>query len=288
MRVTFFLRQLLFVTAVWAGGYQYFVELLVNALTYEIDGLGDEADRTMGFYCEKSDWDNTAKKCRVAWRKWPSSDINKILIRLIDLPATSTNLVRDSSNNPVAASEWVEKMDLEKTATNLFNQASNHHNGPPDPRSDYELSKSGTNDWAKHAEYLGKVIQKVGNTKVGDKTNWELNKTLFEKARSGIELVVRARRGDNAKFQVKDFKKALKWDPTTMDLANPRSSTPWKVVDFKQTITDRAAATGQTREAVAKEVQKAAKNVYSKRIAKEHKVVVDGNRRALDRMSHCG
>jgi len=34
-------------------------------------------------------------------------------------------LVRDSSNNLVAASEWVEKIDLEKTATTLFNQASN-------------------------------------------------------------------------------------------------------------------------------------------------------------------
>lgn len=287
MRATFFLRLVLFVTTVWAGGYQYFLELLVNALTYEIDGLNKESDQVMGFGCPTTDWDDHAKKCKTSFQKWPSAgsraNIDEILTSLINLPAGTTKLVRDSNNKPVAAADWVEKIDLEKTAVSLFDRASAVHGGKPPQRRDYELSKNGKDDWAKHAEDVGRLIQRTGQA------NWSKHRTLFEKTQSGFDLIIKARQGDNARFQVKDFKKALGWDPTTKEITNPRNpSNPWKVVDFKQTITDRAAATGQSREDVAKEVAAAAKKVYSKPgKAKDHKVVIDANRRAQERVGHC-
>lgn len=85
------------------------------------------------------------------------------------------------------------------------------------------------------------------------------------------------------------MKKALGWDPTTKKIDNPRNpSTPWKVVDFRTTIEDRAAAAGQSKGDVAKEVSKAAKKVHSKPgISKDHKVVIEANRRSLERVGHC-
>lgn len=194
------------------------------------------------------------------------------------------NLARDSNNNPISVTDWVDKIDLEVTATNMFNQASNEWGGKPkDQVKTWQLAKTNTNDWAKHPENIGKLIQEVG------KDNWSRHRTLFEKARSGFELVIRARRGDNAKFQVKDIKKALGWEPTTMSLANPRNpSSPWKVVDFKQTIEDRAKSTGQSREVVAQQVSQATQTVYTKsKQAREHKTVMDANRRALERVNNC-
>ena len=120
-------------TTVWAGGYEYFVEILVNALAYEFDGLKNDFDRTMGLMCDEKDWDKNAKKCKTAWQKWsskgPRANINEILIHLIDLSPSLTNLVRDSSNNSVFTLKWVEEIDLKKTAVNLFNQATNKHGG---------------------------------------------------------------------------------------------------------------------------------------------------------------
>lgn len=66
-----------------------------------------------------------------------------------------------------------------------------------------------------------------------------------------------------------------------MELDNPRNpSNPWKVVECKQTMEDRAKSTGQSKEDVAKEVSKAAQTVYTKSdAAKKHKTVKDGSRR---------
>lgn len=80
------------------------VKILTNALAYGIEGLKDKSDRTIGFRYAPGDWDDNAKKCKTTWQKWPSAcsrtNINEILTSLIDLPSSSTNLVRDSSNNP--------------------------------------------------------------------------------------------------------------------------------------------------------------------------------------------
>lgn len=81
------------------------------------------------------------------------------------------------------------------------------------------------------------------------------------------------------------MKEALGWDPAIKEIDNPRNPlTPWKVVDFKQIIANRAAATGQSEEDVAKTCPRLR---YSRTIPKEHKVVIDGNRRALERLNHC-
>lgn len=135
MRASFFLRIVLFVTTAWAGGYQFFVELQVHALAYEIDGLRDASDRTIGFKCDKSGWDDQAKKCTGTWKQFSSSgpraNIQELLYQAAGFQKPHPNLARDSNNNPISAIDCVDKIDLEVTATNMFNQTSNELGSKP-------------------------------------------------------------------------------------------------------------------------------------------------------------
>lgn len=65
MRVSLFLALSYLSTAVWAGGYQGCLERVWLFQAYEIDALYPEADRTIGFKCNK--WNEVTHTCNVDW-----------------------------------------------------------------------------------------------------------------------------------------------------------------------------------------------------------------------------
>lgn len=125
VRTTVLLRLVLFITSVWAGGYQGVLDTrILLYLAYEIDGLNPEADCTIGFAC-KGAFDKDIGKCPGGWEKYKSkgarANINEIIAPISRLrPDPKRPFGRDSSGNVVPLADGAKDIDVEQTAKYLY------------------------------------------------------------------------------------------------------------------------------------------------------------------------
>ncbi|KAL7945806.1 hypothetical protein V8C42DRAFT_321618 [Trichoderma barbatum] len=301
MRATVLLELVLFITAVWAGGYQGTLERVLLYYAYEIDALNAEADRVIGFAC-KGSFNTATGQCPGGWEKpkskGPRANFNELVGPLSKLNRNSkVPFGRDSSGNPVPLADGATGLDPQETAKYLYPQilqATKSTTSPdgriPNPPA-YKMMKGGTDNYVKFLSDVGKLVQKT--SKKSD--NYDKHKALFDGFHKVNTLVLEARMGDHGSFQIQGIKDEL--DGTGIKVktktvgggTNPATGGAWDVVDWKETISGGVTDTGKSREEVAKIVQTAAKTFYTTNsAAKDHKPVIDATRRTDQRMNHCG
>lgn len=301
MRVTLLLELVLFITAVWAGGYQGVLERVMLYYAYEIDGLNPEADRTIGFAC-KGQFDTATGKCPKGWQKPKSkgsrANINELLAPLSKLnPNPKKPFGRDSTGGVVPLEDGVKGLDPKETAKYLYpeilkaTKSKDYPDGRIPNPPPYKMSKGGTNNYVKFLSDVGKMVQETSTR--GD--NYSKHRDLFDGFQKVNDQILEARIGDHGRHQIDDIKDKLAGSGVTVKTrtvgsgSNPVTGATWKEVDWRQTITDGVTDTGKSKEQVAKIVEAAAEDYYTNNgPAREHKPVIDATRRTRERMNNCG
>lgn len=295
------LELVLFVTTVWAGGYQGVLERVLLYYAYEIDGLNPEADRTIGFACKGQFNENTGE-CPNGWEKaGPQNgraNFNQLVGPLSKLnPKSNRPFGRNSAGNPVPFADGAKGLDAEETSKYLYTEilkatkSNKYPNGMIPSPPPYKMMKGGTANYVKFLSDVGKLVQKT--SKQGN--NHADHLALFEGFQKVNAQVLDARIGDHGSFQIQAISDRLQNSGITVKTktvgggTSPGSGDPWEAVDWKKTISDGVTDTGQSKEQVTKTVEAAAKDFYTPDgDAKKHKAVIDSTRRVDQRMNHCG
>lgn len=204
---------------------------------------------------------------------------------------------RDSGGNPLPLADGAAGLDPQETAKHIYPEilkATTSKKYPdgmvPSPPA-YKMVKGGTNNYIKFLSDMGKLVQKT--SRKGD--NYKNHKALFDGFQKANSKVLEARMGDHGSFQIQAMKDRLSGKGITVKTktvgsgTSPATGEPWDVVDWKETINGGVTDTGKSREEVAKIVEAAAKDFYTKDTAAvAHKPVIDATRRTDQRMNHCG
>ncbi|KAI1209374.1 uncharacterized protein F4807DRAFT_426490 [Annulohypoxylon truncatum] len=281
MKVTLFL-VLAHLSAVLAGGYQGCLERVLLFNAYEIDGLNDEADQTIGFKCAKPDTKNkSCSKWNACTPKRNSGrtrcNFDELMVFLGKAPTQTGWSVDDSDG----------KLDPEGTAKQcykIFTTAPGKNpkvvNFPP-----HVAAK----DAWEYNDYIKRITNTVNNTyknkgNIGNRGLWTSFDTTMAK-------VSEARAGDHGPHLIQAANDALssKMDIQTQDLGsgkNPATGEVWKTVDWKETA-KQAKAKGVPD--VDKEIQGFLKDFYggTNKQARDHRVVIQSYKRATDKSLSC-
>ena len=260
MRVSFFLALSYVTVAVWAGGYQGCLERVWSFQAYEIDGLNDEADQTLGFRCMK--WDDTAKKCKADWKPCPGKgggrcNFDEFVFHLGKAPQRTGWIV----NVP-----GTEKLDVEKTAVRCQALYAEKRGAVPN-FPPHTVMK----DTSEYNDYISKIARTVNGAYATKKT--DDTKHLWEDFDRTTENVRIARAGDHGKHLIELARKEFP-DSGTLKVheqvlgTNPLTGEAWKTVDWKVTVNEaRKAGVADASTRIRAFLGK----VYHDESSKEHK-----------------
>ncbi|KFA60101.1 hypothetical protein S40285_10782 [Stachybotrys chlorohalonatus IBT 40285] len=301
MRATVLLEVVLFITTVWAGGYQGVLERVLLYYAYEIDGLNPEAERTVGYSC-RGEFNSATGQCPGGWvapqSRGPRANFNELVGPLSSLNRNSlVPFARDSNGNPLLLADGANGLDPERTALNMYPRilaATTSHRYPdgriPNPPA-YKMRRGATDNFVELLSDLGKLVQQTSRR--NDK--YASHIYLFDGFQRANNLVLDARMDDHGSCQIAGIGDRLTSTGITVRTktvgsgTNPATGEPWDVVDWKRTIDDGVTDTGRSREEVTSDVEAAARDFYTNNNgAMDHKPVIDATRRTAQRMNHCG
>ncbi|KAI2782389.1 hypothetical protein F4815DRAFT_463088 [Daldinia loculata] len=281
MKVNLFL-VLSHLSAVLAGGYQGCLERVLLFNAYEIDGLNDEQDQTIGFKCAKAD---TKTKSCTQWNACkPKKNSGRTRCNFDDLMVF---LGKTPIPNGWSVNGSDGKLDPEGTAKQCYKLFANGlgknpkvPNFPP-----YVAVK----DAWEFNDYIKRVGDTVNNT-YKNKGN-SGNRGFWDSFDATLDKVSEARAGDHGPHLVQEAKAQLggKMDIQIQKLGsgnNPATGEVWETVDWKETAKQ---AKDKGVPDVDKEIQGFLKNFYggSNKQAKDHRVVIQSYKRVTDRSRSC-
>ncbi len=288
MKLSLFFAFSYLATATWAGGYQGCLERVLLFQAYEIDGLNDEKDRSIGYKCTK--WNDTLKRCDGTWAackpKRKGADrcnYDELLVHLGKTHVQKGWSVVDEKGN----------LEVEKTEVNTYKMyearprpptAALIPNFPPHVAMNPEVS-----DWN---EFIAQLNEKVNNT-------WKTkmtadNKHLWTNFDDTNETIRTARAGDHGPYLYKEAKKQLgdKMEIHKQNLGkNPVTNVDCETVDWNATV-DAAVKKGMTR-ADADEKGKGFLNKFYRgdndefAAARKHHAVIESYKRMASATAKC-
>jgi hypothetical protein len=307
MRVSVLLKLVLFVTTVWAGGYQGVLERIMLYYAYEIDALNDPADQSIGWACRGQYTPGAANPCPGGWQppqsRGPRANFNELIGPLSRLNRNDRRpWARDAAGNPLPLADGVNGLDVERTGVNLYNMiiAQTERPDPNNPGTNlpgfipnppaYKMRRGATDNYVDFLADLGRMVQETANRG----GNAAAHRPLFEGFQRVNELVLDARVGDHGQFQIAGIQQRLAGTGITVQTRqvgsgnNPATGNPWQTVDWRQTIDQGVTDTGRTRQQVTADVEAAAADFYENDgAARDHKPVIDSTRRTQQRMASC-
>jgi len=278
MRVSLFFALSYLSTAVWAGGYQGCLERVWLFQAYEVDALYPEADRTIGFKCNK--WNEATHTCNVDWTPCKGRQaggrcsFDELMFWLGKAPS------RDGWADPSTGRLNIE--DTAKKCVSKFTSQPGGGRAVPNPPPQKVMK----NTW-EYNDYITKIGQKVNDAWKDKKT--DANKYLWEDFDSTREKITVARAGDHGPFLIAGANAKLGATMTihTQDLGiNPATGEKWETVDWKETANQARAsgvADAHTR------IKNFLNDWYrgSNTNAKAHYQVIKSYKRVADRTASC-
>ncbi|KAH7000473.1 hypothetical protein EDB80DRAFT_811670 [Ilyonectria destructans] len=171
MRTSFFLTLIFLITRAWAGGYQGGVERVLLYYAYQIDGLNDAADRTLGFRCVRwVDYNREDDTGEIQMRKF-----NELMVSLGKMPTSKLALA-----GPAGADQNTRTPDTEEMARNVYHMFQEKkqavYNFPP-----YKALKGADEDFNKYTYCVEELVALVSKYKDAS------NKNLFDGFEAAIE-----------------------------------------------------------------------------------------------------
>ncbi|KAH6892882.1 hypothetical protein B0T10DRAFT_527466 [Thelonectria olida] len=174
------------ITAVLAGGYADALERVWLYYAYPIDGLNDEADRTLGWKCKG--WDPTNKNAEKTRKNEEQCD----LLNTLGGASPQDKLAADKDGTLLGSEDT--NPDPEETAKNVYAHYLKAKNPKVPDYLPYRFTKNGVTDYVT-------CINKVGYN--------EDNKWLFDRFNECTELIKTARVGDHGKWLIADAEDKL-------------------------------------------------------------------------------
>ncbi|KAK2797392.1 hypothetical protein FQN50_009193 [Emmonsiellopsis sp. PD_5] len=234
MRSSFLLTLACLAVNVFAGGYQGCLERVMLFYAYQIDGLNDKADQTLGFSCIT--WNSTTKPQTCKDNKWKECqakgggrcNFNELMA---SLGKTRPN---EKLVGPPGADQTTTTPDIEETAKVLHQHyTSTIKNNIVPNYPAYKALKGSDGNYNGFLEHLGKVVNE------GARHKNEGNKQLWEKFDSALDKVRVAREGDHGKFLIPaaEAKLGSKMEVKRQNLGNNpvNPSEQWQTVDWAAT-----------------------------------------------------
>lgn len=271
-------------SAVLAGGYQGCLERILLWNAYQIDGLNDVADQTIGFKCVK--WNDKDKTCP-AWQACKPKknsgrdrcNYDELIVSLGRAPTDKDWGVFDSNGN----------MDTVETAKKCYTRYTTApgknpkvYNFPP-----YTCLKNSNNVFNDYIERMGDVVDNTYKNKATD-----ANRGLFDSFDATLAHVSEARAGDHGPYLVKEAQDKLggKMEIQIQNVGtgkNPATGEPWETVDWNETA-NKAKANGVAN--VDKEIADFLDGFYGpngNNQAKDHHAVINSYKKVADRRITC-
>ncbi|KAI2471449.1 hypothetical protein F4781DRAFT_111731 [Annulohypoxylon bovei var. microspora] len=283
MKVTLFLVLSHLSSAVLAGGYQGCLERVLLFNAYEIDGLNDVGDQTVGFKCAKANTETkTCNKWNACAPKRNSGrtrcNFDELMVFLGKAPTQTGWTVNDSDG----------KLDPVETAKKCYTLFTTHPGkNPKVPNFPPYVAVKDT--W-EFNDYIKRVTDTVNNT-YKNKGGSD-NRGLWDRYDTTLAKVSEARSGDHGPYLIEAAKAKLgsKMDIQIQKLGpdgkNPATGEAWETVDWRETVS-QAKAKGVPD--VDKEIRGFLDDFYgaNKKTARDHLEVIRSYKRATDRNLKC-
>lgn len=268
MRTILFLQLVLAVTTVWAGGYQGALERVWLYYAYEIDGLNDPADRTLGFACKK--WVAANAECLGdVWSQCKGAVLPSKRCTLNEFIATLGSGLQRSEKNVGGLDADGQPLPqdsstpgVEETATNLYNKYKEKTKKSIVPNyHPYQAMLHGTDNYNEYLDHVADVVTKAASKKTSS------NQALFEGFKATNTAIIDARIGDHGPFIIKEAQEKLQGTGITVATrpvgsgVNPADGTTWETVDWKETIS-QAVADGMSESEATQKVNKVVNDFY--------------------------
>lgn len=302
MQAKFLLGFLLvLVTNVSAGGFAGALERVWMFYAYQIDGLNDPADRTLGFKC--LGWDKAGGKCRLKkgtteenWKECQGVLPGRRctfsqLFNSVGGATTNQKFAADKDGNLLDLK--ATDMDPEQTAKNVYDHflAKEVDNPKVSDYPPYKFMKGSNENYANYVEKMGDVVAKAAAA--GKNTG--ANKVLFDRFADLTERINRARVGDHGKFLIPAAQKILEPQGITVVKGsvepghNPAdSSQVWETVDWDKTMSGALEKGTYSELELLLITSNMREQFYTEdKVAKEHKVVMQAYEDVEDKAKGC-
>ncbi|KAM5342305.1 hypothetical protein ACJ41O_013271 [Fusarium nematophilum] len=233
MQVTLFLTLIFLITCAWAGGYQGAVERVMLYYGYEIDGLNDEKDRTIGFRCvrwkngecEDDKWEPCKPKPATGRTR---CNFNELMVHLGKLSTDKPVLVDGADQN-------TRNPRITETAKKVYDQFVTKEKKPVPNFPAYKAMKGADGDFNKYNIRLAEVVA------LASKHKTEASEALFDGFESSMKQAKVARAGDHGAHLIEAAEEQLgtpnKMEIKKMDLGvNPVDGKNWYTVDWQATV----------------------------------------------------
>ncbi|KAI1154609.1 hypothetical protein F4825DRAFT_411117 [Nemania diffusa] len=290
----------LFVTKVLAGGYAGALERVWLFYAYQIDGLNDPADQTLGWKC--TSWDPAKSRCRTdskgreQWVKCVGTLPGKRctfsqLLNHIGFAGRSDPLVADSSGNALPLTDT--NPDPEETAKKVYAHFLAQRPNVPDYRG-YRIILNSDDHYVRNIRRVAKVVVAANASgKNNADTKW-----LFERFAETTTAIKTARVGDHGPYLISDVKTQLNTmghPEITVETQsvgsghNPIDSTKvWTTVDWEKTASNAAASKSFSSKWQVRKVLADVKTaVYRDQKANDHRVVIKSFRSVETKANGC-
>ncbi|GIK03430.1 hypothetical protein Aspvir_007499 [Aspergillus viridinutans] len=233
MKTSFFLALAYIAASVWAGGYQGCLERVLFFYAYQIDGLNDPVDQTLGFKCKR--WNDRTRSCvNNDWvackgRGGGRCNFNELMASIGKSRPT------DKLVGPPGSDQNTARPDIQETAKALYTKYTSTPNGKVTNFPPYKAMKGANGDFNTYTLKLGELVNNMGH-------RTDANKHLWEGFDNTLEKIKVARAGDHGPFLIEAAEARL-GQPNGMDIKlmnlgdNPLSNptTQWETVDWKAT-----------------------------------------------------
>ncbi|GFG26430.1 hypothetical protein IFM61606_06411 [Aspergillus udagawae] len=284
MKTSFFLALAYIAASVWAGGYQGCLERVLFFYAYQIDGLNDPEDQTLGFKCKK--WDDKIRSCvNNEWiacrgRGGGRCNFNELMATLGKSRST------DKLVGPPEADQDTARPNIQETAKALYTKYTTPPNKKVTNFPPYKAMKGASGDFNAYTLKLGNLVKDAWLHKT------DANKHMWDDFDDTLEKINIARAGDHGPYLIKEVKAKLGM-PNEMDIKlmnlgdNPISNptTQWETVDWKATA-DAAKAKGINN--VDKLIKDVRTHWYTTdKSASEHYALFKAYKRVGDLMQSC-
>ncbi|KAI0181181.1 hypothetical protein GGR52DRAFT_21744 [Hypoxylon sp. FL1284] len=269
-------------SVVLAGGYQGCLERVLLYNAYQVDGLNDEKDQTIGVKCAQADpKTHECKKWITCQPKRNSGrtrcNFDELVVFLGKTPTPKDWAVNDSSGN----------LDPEATAKNCYDKFTNAQGkNPKVPNFPPYVA-------VKDAWEFNDYIKRVGDTvnNAWSKKGNNDNKKLWDDFDKTMDLVSESRTGDHGPHLIDEARAQLgsKFEIITEDVGsgkNPATGETWQTVNWRETARQ---AKEKGIENVDKDIQGFLKGLYggNNKQAKDHRVVISSYKRVIDKSKSC-
>ncbi|KAI0508949.1 hypothetical protein F5B22DRAFT_638338 [Xylaria bambusicola] len=301
MQTKLFVALLFFlVTKVLAGGYQGALERVWLFYAYQIDGLNEPSDQTLGWKCLK--WDTVKEECKSSkkgsngWVMCKGTAPGKRctfseLTNFLGGTGRTETFMADSKGNTLPLTDT--HPDPEETAKRVLTHYLATPKGNVQDWAGYKFILAGKDNYVNSLRKVASVVTKAGS----EGKNTGTNKAFFEMFAATTTQIKNARIGDTGPYLIARAEDKLHPRGITVytESISPGHSPAdptriWKTVDWEKTMS-QAVASGKFTKGQIMQITAQVRSDYYKDTtdtrANEHRVVIKAFKTAETKAKGC-